>query len=125
MSKTTTEIATEYGHAKRACDIAAAYAGAPVFAKELRGILWASAPADATDSVIDAMLPHARDAFRERGLLLDETTVSGVAYVQSGREVTWDQVTTEDLRATILDPETGAVLARYKRRPDGRVERMQ
>lgn len=27
--------------------------------------------------------------------------------------------------ATILDPETGATLARYMRRADGRVERMQ
>lgn len=27
--------------------------------------------------------------------------------------------------ATILDPATGATLARYVRRPDGRVERMQ
>lgn len=27
--------------------------------------------------------------------------------------------------AAILDPETGAVLARYARRADGRVERMQ
>jgi hypothetical protein len=29
------------------------------------------------------------------------------------------------LGATILDPETGATVARYVRRGDGRVERMQ
>ena len=79
-TKTTIEIATEYVHAKRASDIARAYTGPRVFSKALRGILWASAPADATDSVIDAMLPHARDAFRERGLLLDES--AEVTYVE-------------------------------------------
>lgn len=33
--------------------------------------------------------------------------MNGVAYTQNGREVTWDEVTTEDLRATIVRyPET-------------------
>lgn len=28
--------------------------------------------------------------------------MSRVAYIQNGREVTWEEVTTEDLRATIV-----------------------